>query len=143
VLPPETPQTAQRYHAVRIPNPETRWQDPRARNCDAIAIPLKRRIMARTLLVSLTIILSKMTKPATNGEVVSSSLADQAVDTLRPIKVICIGGGLSGILTAIRFPQRIPNLELVIYEKNEDIGGTWFENRSVRARATEPGLGDG
>jgi cation diffusion facilitator CzcD-associated flavoprotein CzcO len=30
---------------------------------------------------------------------------------------------------AIRLPQRIPNLELVIYEKNPEIGGTWYENR--------------
>ncbi|KAF4999687.1 hypothetical protein FDECE_11441 [Fusarium decemcellulare] len=53
-------------------------------------------------------------------------LQDQAIDQPRPIKVICIGAGFSGILTAIRFPQRIPNLELTIYEKNADIGGTWY-----------------
>lgn len=55
-------------------------------------------------------------------------LEDLPIDHDRPIKVICIGAGFSGILTAIRFPQRIPNLELVIYEKNDDIGGTWYEN---------------
>ncbi|KAI8717009.1 hypothetical protein NCS52_00996100 [Fusarium sp. LHS14.1] len=55
-------------------------------------------------------------------------LQNQAIDQPRPIKVICIGAGFSGILTAIRFPQRIPNLELTIYEKNDDIGGTWYEN---------------
>lgn len=51
------------------------------------------------------------------------------IDAGRRMKVICIGAGYSGILTAIRFPQRIPNLDLVIYEKNDDIGGTWYENR--------------
>lgn len=51
-----------------------------------------------------------------------------AIDQPRPIKVICIGAGFSGILTAIRFPQHIPNLELTIYEKNPEIGGTWYEN---------------
>lgn len=30
---------------------------------------------------------------------------------------------------AIRLPQRIPNLTLTIYEKNPEIGGTWYENR--------------
>jgi cation diffusion facilitator CzcD-associated flavoprotein CzcO len=30
---------------------------------------------------------------------------------------------------AIRLPQRIPNLNLTIYEKNPEIGGTWYENR--------------
>ena len=51
------------------------------------------------------------------------------VDAGRPLKVVCVGAGYSGILAAIRFPQRIPNLELLIYEKNADIGGTWYENR--------------
>jgi len=56
-------------------------------------------------------------------------LYERAIDEKRRLKVICIGAGYSGILTAIRFPQKIPNLDLVIYEKNDDIGGTWYENR--------------
>jgi cation diffusion facilitator CzcD-associated flavoprotein CzcO len=43
--------------------------------------------------------------------------------------VIYIGAGISGICAAIQFPKFVPNLELVIYEKNLDIGGTWYENR--------------
>ena len=27
------------------------------------------------------------------------------------------------------FPQKIPNLDLTIYEKNAGVGGTWFSNR--------------
>ncbi|KAK9245704.1 hypothetical protein V1506DRAFT_537282 [Lipomyces tetrasporus] len=53
----------------------------------------------------------------------------RAVDSRRPIKVIVIGAGFSGIVAGIRFPQRIPNVDLVIYDKNSDIGGTWHENR--------------
>lgn len=56
-------------------------------------------------------------------------LHERPIDANRKIKVVCLGAGYSGILTAIRFPQQIPNLELVIYEKNDDIGGTWYENR--------------
>jgi hypothetical protein len=56
-------------------------------------------------------------------------LWEHCVDDYRPIKIIVIGAGLSGILAGIRFTQRIPNLELTIYEKNEDVGGTWWENR--------------
>ncbi|KAJ5116039.1 FAD-binding monooxygenase moxY [Penicillium angulare] len=51
------------------------------------------------------------------------------VDYARPMKVICIGAGMSGILCGIRFRQRIPNLDLVIYDKNEEVGGVWLENR--------------
>ncbi|KAF2101755.1 flavin-binding monooxygenase [Rhizodiscina lignyota] len=56
-------------------------------------------------------------------------LAEKAIDDYRNVKVICVGAGYSGICTAIRFPQRIANLSLTIYEKNADLGGTWFENR--------------
>lgn len=54
---------------------------------------------------------------------------DVPVDESRPIKVICIGAGIAGITAAIRLPQKIKNLELVLYEKNSDIGGVWFENK--------------
>ncbi|OQV09822.1 hypothetical protein CLAIMM_13905 [Cladophialophora immunda] len=58
-----------------------------------------------------------------------SAPSQKPIDDDRPIKVICIGAGISGMLTAIRFPQKIKNLELVIYDKSDDIGGTWHENR--------------
>lgn len=58
---------------------------------------------------------------------------EKPVDDDRPIKVICIGAGVSGILTAIKFPPKIKNLDLVIYEKSDDIGGTWHENRWVQS----------
>ena len=39
--------------------------------------------------------------------------------------------GISGVIAACRFPQHILNLDFVIYEKNSDLGGTWFENKCV------------
>lgn len=56
-------------------------------------------------------------------------LEDRSIDEARPLRVVVIGAGISGILACIRFVQRIPNLELCIYDKNADVGGTWFENR--------------
>ena len=56
-------------------------------------------------------------------------LSEKAIDDYRPIRVICAGAGFSGVCAAIRFPQKIPNLSLTVYEKNADLGGTWFENR--------------
>ena len=44
-------------------------------------------------------------------------------------KVIVIGAGYSGIYCGIRIPEKLPNVELVIYEKNTGVGGTWWENR--------------
>ncbi|KAM3417956.1 hypothetical protein BST61_g6168 [Cercospora zeina] len=47
----------------------------------------------------------------------------------RRIKVICAGAGASGICLAKYIQDDAENVDLVIYEKNEDIGGTWLENR--------------
>jgi ribulose 1,5-bisphosphate synthetase/thiazole synthase len=63
--------------------------------------------------------------PSVNG---LPPLWDHLIDDYRPIKVIVIGAGLSGILAGIRLSQRIPNLRLTIYDKNEDLGGAWWEN---------------
>ncbi|KAL2421667.1 FAD-binding monooxygenase tazF [Exophiala dermatitidis] len=54
----------------------------------------------------------------------TNPLYDRPIDANRKIKVVCIGAGYSGILSAIRFPQYIDNLDFVVYEKNDDIGGT-------------------
>ncbi|KPI45430.1 putative sterigmatocystin biosynthesis monooxygenase stcW [Cyphellophora attinorum] len=52
-----------------------------------------------------------------------------ALDNARPLKVIVIGAGISGILNGIKLPRAVQNLDLVIYDKNEGLGGTWLENR--------------
>ncbi|KAF9887951.1 hypothetical protein FE257_009473 [Aspergillus nanangensis] len=49
-------------------------------------------------------------------------LEDRAVDEARPMRVVVIGSGISGILASIRLRQRIQNLDLQVYEKNADIG---------------------
>ncbi|KIW76442.1 hypothetical protein Z517_11188 [Fonsecaea pedrosoi CBS 271.37] len=71
----------------------------------------------------------------------SSMIYDHEIDEARPMKVICIGAGISGILTGIRLPQQIENLELVIYDKNADVGGTWYENRYPGVRCDIPSPG--
>ncbi|KAF3402375.1 putative sterigmatocystin biosynthesis monooxygenase stcW [Talaromyces pinophilus] len=54
---------------------------------------------------------------------------NRAVDDARPIKVRVMGAGISGIITCIRLAQKIKNIDLAVLEKNDDIGGTWYENR--------------
>jgi len=54
---------------------------------------------------------------------------DRPVDDGRPIRVIIIGAGLSGIALYIRLLQHVPNALITIFEKNPSVGGTWFENR--------------
>ncbi|KAI2467497.1 cyclohexanone monooxygenase [Annulohypoxylon bovei var. microspora] len=47
----------------------------------------------------------------------------------RKLRIIIIGCGASGILFAYKFQKHLTDCEIVIYEKNEDVGGTWLENR--------------
>ena len=64
----------------------------------------------------------------TNNTTKPVAIERRAIDDYRPIKVVVIGAGMSGIMACIRLRQKVPNIDLVIYEKNADIGGTWFEN---------------
>ncbi|HEX5940524.1 MAG TPA: NAD(P)/FAD-dependent oxidoreductase, partial [Dehalococcoidia bacterium] len=50
----------------------------------------------------------------------------------RTFRVVVIGAGMSGILAGIRLQQA--GIPFTIIEKNEDVGGTWFENRYPGAR---------
>ncbi|KAL1887132.1 hypothetical protein Sste5346_010421 [Sporothrix stenoceras] len=51
-------------------------------------------------------------------------------DPGRTLRVVCVGGGIAGITTAIRFRQHLGNqITFQIYEKNDDVGGVWLENR--------------
>ena len=47
----------------------------------------------------------------------------------RPLKVICIGAGASGLLLAYKLQRSFEQFELILYEKNEAISGTWHENK--------------
>ncbi|ROW14210.1 hypothetical protein VPNG_04322 [Cytospora leucostoma] len=55
-------------------------------------------------------------------------LIDRHLDEPRKLRVVVIGGGLAGILAGVLLPEKVPGIELVIYEKNPDFGGTWYEN---------------
>ncbi|KAF8902348.1 hypothetical protein CPB84DRAFT_1907907 [Gymnopilus junonius] len=47
----------------------------------------------------------------------------------RHLRVICIGAGASGLLLAYKLQRSFENFDLVLYEKNGGISGTWYENK--------------
>ena len=72
-------------------------------------------------------------------------LQEQAIHQERPIRVICIGAGASGLLFTYKLQRSFRNFALAVYyskilissctseflkvyEKNEEVSGTWFEN---------------
>ncbi|KAG6035551.1 hypothetical protein E4U41_006010 [Claviceps citrina] len=56
------------------------------------------------------------------------ALVDRFIDEPRALRVAVIGGGLAGILAGILLPAKVPGIQLEIFEKNKDLGGTWLEN---------------
>ncbi|KAL2833548.1 hypothetical protein BJY01DRAFT_259862 [Aspergillus pseudoustus] len=59
------------------------------------------------------------------------AILEQPIGTRRHIRIACMGAGYSGLMMAIVFNERMRgrDAEFVIYERNEDLGGTWLENR--------------
>lgn len=54
----------------------------------------------------------------------------------RNFKVLVIGAGMSGLLAAIRLEEA--GISYLVIEKNEDVGGTWFENQYPGCRVDSP-----
>ncbi|KAI5309586.1 hypothetical protein KEM55_002890 [Ascosphaera atra] len=50
------------------------------------------------------------------------------VGTSRHLRVVMLGAGASGLNLAHQMELHMKDYDLTIYEKNEDVGGTWFEN---------------
>lgn len=42
----------------------------------------------------------------------------------RPIKLICVGSGISGMYLAFSMISKLESYHLTIYEKNKEVGGT-------------------
>ncbi|OQD60716.1 hypothetical protein PENPOL_c021G06022 [Penicillium polonicum] len=50
----------------------------------------------------------------------------------RRIRIVCVGAGYSSLMTAyeVKYNKALGDfIDLTIYDKNEDVGGTWLENR--------------
>ncbi|CAN9270665.1 unnamed protein product [Alternaria alternata] len=63
----------------------------------------------------------------------------------RKIRILMVGAGLTGIGAVKIFKETFPSseMELVIYEKNPDVTGTWLENRYPGQSKMEPRLSYG
>lgn len=57
------------------------------------------------------------------------TIKEQLLGTKKKMRVVFLGAGVSGLNFFHFAEQRLTNVEIVCYEKNADVGGTWFENR--------------
>ncbi|KAJ7063538.1 FAD/NAD-P-binding domain-containing protein [Mycena amicta] len=67
-------------------------------------------------------------------------IPDVPFGSIRPMKIIAIGAGISGISLAHDVQQDGVNLELTIYELAPDVGGTWYWNRYPGIRCDIPSV---
>jgi protoporphyrinogen oxidase len=53
------------------------------------------------------------------------------------MKVICAGAGATGLYLAYRIQKRMTDCTFTIYEKNNEIGGTWLESMPLMYQSTK------
>lgn len=54
---------------------------------------------------------------------------EQPMGTARPLRVVVVGAGASGLNVVRNIKEHMKDVEVVVYEKNGGVAGTWFENR--------------
>jgi hypothetical protein len=57
------------------------------------------------------------------------SIPDSYIGASRPVRILIIGFGAAGINLSKILGEADNNVEVICYEKNPEVGGTWFENR--------------
>ncbi len=63
---------------------------------------------------------------------------EQPLGFKKHIRIVGIGAGPSGLNLIRTLRLNLTDYELTVYEKNADVGGTWFENRYPGCRCDVP-----
>jgi len=56
-------------------------------------------------------------------------IREEPFGTRRKVRVVLMGAGASTVNFLKKAEESMQNLDMTVYEKNHDIGGTWLENR--------------
>ncbi|KAH6988179.1 putative monooxygenase [Ilyonectria sp. MPI-CAGE-AT-0026] len=56
-------------------------------------------------------------------------IEEHPINEPRPLRIVVVGAGASGLCFAHASQKHLRNVEVVLYEKNPSIGGTWYENK--------------
>ncbi|ABD26888.1 Cyclohexanone monooxygenase [Novosphingobium aromaticivorans DSM 12444] len=80
--------------------------------------------------------------PPEYGDIVAATMhldpAPQPAAPSKPLKAIIIGAGISGMVASVRLREM--GIEHTIFEKNNEFGGTWWENRYPGCGVDTPNL---
>lgn len=66
---------------------------------------------------------------AANTGHVNYAVSEIPLGTPRQLRVITIGAGAAGLNMALHIELHMENVDHIIYEKNPEVGGTWYENK--------------
>lgn len=58
-------------------------------------------------------------------------IREQPYGTKKKLRVILMGAGASTVNFLKRAEEEMSDLDICVYEKNSDVGGTWLENRYI------------
>ncbi|KAF7189315.1 FAD-binding monooxygenase moxY [Pseudocercospora fuligena] len=65
-------------------------------------------------------------------------IEEHPIDDIRPLRVVVVGGGISGIIASVFLPIKVPKIDLVVYERDSDLGGVWHTNVYPGVRCDVP-----
>ncbi|KAF1991026.1 flavin-binding monooxygenase [Aulographum hederae CBS 113979] len=82
-------------------------------------------------------------KPGKTGYTISPTMINEAPLSRPRFKIMMIGAGAAGIDFLHHAPRALEGLgvDIVCYEKNHDVGGTWLENRYPGCACDIPSVG--
>ncbi|KAF2678557.1 FAD/NAD(P)-binding domain-containing protein [Lentithecium fluviatile CBS 122367] len=80
-------------------------------------------------------------QPPPDADQYGYQIREQPMGTKKKIKIILMGAGASSLNFFKKSEEEMENLEVVCYEKNHDIGGTWLENRYPGCACDIPAVG--
>lgn len=63
---------------------------------------------------------------------------ERPLGSSKHLRIICVGAGVSGINLVRTLRLNLKDYETVVYDKNDGVGGTWFENRYPGCRCDLP-----
>jgi NAD(P)-binding Rossmann-like domain len=57
------------------------------------------------------------------------TIREENFGTKKKMRIAMLGAGISGVNFFKFAEEKLENVDIVCYEKNHDVGGTWLENR--------------
>ncbi|KAJ5355635.1 hypothetical protein N7517_010244 [Penicillium concentricum] len=83
-------------------------------------------------------ILPYTTRAAESSSQDEYTVLEEPLGATRHIRIATIGAGISGLNMIRALRKTMSNYEHVVYEKNPEVGGTWYENRYPGCQCDHP-----